>query len=104
MGGAGGLLTPNLALQRTPHRRRAIRSIIAYLGGAGPLSFVVRPTSDLPWGSAGLGLREVPCMGLTRVLRSTPLSRSGVPGFVAVADELGVCKPRGLGLGDLTAR
>lgn len=43
-------------------------------------------------------------MGLTRVLRSTPLSRSGVPGFVAVADELGVCKPRGLGLGDLTAR
>ena len=34
--------TPNLALQRTPHRRGAFSGIIACLGGAGPLSFVIR--------------------------------------------------------------
>ena len=35
-------VTPNLALQRTPHRRGAFSAIMTFLGGAGPLSFVVR--------------------------------------------------------------
>jgi hypothetical protein len=37
---------PNLALQRTPHRRGAFSAIMPKLGGAGPLSFGVRPQKD----------------------------------------------------------
>ena len=36
---------PNLELERVPHRRGTSRAIIASLGGAGPLSFVVSVSS-----------------------------------------------------------
>ena len=46
-------IRPNLALQRTPHRRGAHCGIIAYLGGASPLSFGVRRRScRVGWASA----------------------------------------------------
>lgn len=39
---------PNLALQRTPHRGGVFSAIMAYLGGAGPLSLGVSRWEDHP--------------------------------------------------------
>jgi hypothetical protein len=49
---------PNLALQRTPHRHGASCAIIANLGGAGPLSFVVRRLGADSTFSQGLGCQS----------------------------------------------